>query len=507
MQVLDGRFIYSATDLNNYLECEHLVALERQVALAELTRLDRNPTVELIAEKGLAHERDYLERLRSEHEEVVEIAQAENSIDAIERAEAATAAAMERGAPVIYQGTFFDGTFLGKSDFLLRTNRPNKRWNWSYEVADTKLALHDKPYFIIQLCHYSEQLARVQGSVPEHMYVVLGNGERRRFRVDDFSAYYRHLKAAFLRTGAGGDAYPFKCAHCGICDWSPACERRRADDDHLSLVAGMRRDYLKPLETAGLATVASLAAEAGQRPTGMQAATFERLHRQAALQVRGRETGAYHYELLDHHPVQGFGLMPMPATGDVFFDMEGDQFYEIGVGLEYLFGCYAPDDQPPFVAFWGTDRAGEKRAFEQCVDFLTRRRRQYPTMHVYHYAPYEKTALRKLAQRHHTREDEVDELLKSEVLVDLYAVVRQSLMISQSSYSIKKLEPFYRMKRTADVRRGDDSIVMFETWLKDPSRNEILADIERYNEEDCVSTAMLRDWLLERRTESTAQRN
>ena len=73
--------------------------------------------------------------------------------------------------------------------------------------------------------------------------------------------------------------------------------------------------------------------------------------------------------------------------------------------------------------------------------------------------------VRTLWQRHGTREDEVDALLRGTVLVDLYAVVRQTLAISQPSYSIKKLEPFYGFNRTADIRKGDDSVVKFERWL------------------------------------------
>jgi len=506
MQVLNDHFVYSATDLNRYLECGHLVSLERRVALRELRRPERNATVGLIADKGLEHERAYLERLRAHYAEVAEIEQADGSLRAIERAAAETVAAMERGAPVIYQGTFFDGTFLGKSDFLLRVEEPSAKWSWSYEVVDTKLALHDKPYFIVQLCHYSDHVARVQGMCPKHTYVVLGNGTCKRFRVADYAAYYRHLKTSFLRNGAAADAYPFKCEHCAICDWSPVCAQAREDDDHLSLVAWMRRDNVLRFEAAGIGTVAQLAAAHNGRPYGMQEKTYVRLRRQAALQVRGRVTGGYHYELLDHQPAEGFGLMPMPSQGDVFFDMEGDPYYEIGTGLEYLFGCYCPADDRPFRAFWGTDRAGEKQAFEQCVDFLIERRRRYPSMHAYHYASYEKTALRKLAQRHQSREDEVDELLRGEVLVDLFAVVRQALMISQPSYSIKKLEPFYGMVRSADVRRGDDSVVKFETWLKKPGDRTVLEEIERYNEEDCRSTHMLREWLLDRRRESGAQR-
>ncbi len=500
MQYLDGRVVYSATDLYNYLECGHLVALERQVALGKLGRPERDPQSALVADKGLQHERRYLESLRAEFE-VVEIEQAESSRESIERAATDTIAAMARGAQVIYQGTFFDGAFLGRTDFLLRVETPSGQWPWSYEVADTKLSLHDKPYFIIQLCHYSEHVARVQESAPERMHIVLGDLKQKHFRIDDFAAYYRHLKASFLRNAASSDVYPFKCEHCAICDWSPRCEQQRADDDHLSIVARMRRDQIKKFEAAGIGKVAALASATSARPLGLNEITFDRLRRQAALQVRGRETGEYHYEFLDHRPVEGFGLMPTPAKGDVFFDMEGDPLYEIGVGLEYLFGCYCPDDENPFKAFWGVSRADEKSAFERCVDFLVERRTQYPTMHVYHYAPYEKTALQSLAQRHATREEEVDQLLRRDVLIDLYAVVRQSILISQSSYSIKDLEPFYDMIRTTGVRKGSESVVMFETWLNDQSKSEILTDIERYNEQDCRSTYLLREWLLKLRAE------
>src|SRR5665213_3917484 len=236
MQILDGRFIYSASDLNNYLECVHLTELERQYARGERLRPARSETVEIIAQKGLTHERDYLERLRSEFGDIREIANTGSSLEALARAASETAAAMERGVPVIYQGTFFDGQFLGKSDFLLRVATPSARWDWSYEVADTKLALHDKPSFVVQLAHYSEHVARVQGTAPEHMHVVRGNGEQSTFRYHDFAAYYRRLKASFLRERDGADSYPVPCLHCAICDWNETCEQQRQDDDHLSLV-------------------------------------------------------------------------------------------------------------------------------------------------------------------------------------------------------------------------------------------------------------------------------
>jgi uncharacterized protein len=514
LQLLDGRLIYSATDLNNFLECEHLVELERLVALGERERPAKSAQAELIAGKGIEHEARHLQRLQTHYDDVVTIdAGAENTRENLEAAAAATIAAMQAGARIIYQGVFFDGTWLGKSDFLLRVEQPSAKWPWSYEVADTKLALHTKTYFIVQLCFYSEQLAAIQGTPPTHMHVILGDGREERHRLEHYQAYYQRLKERF-EAGVTQDTYPLKVKHCDVCAWDSVCKQRREDDDHLSLVARIRRDQVKKLQDAKITTLAALAAAgAQQRPAGMDESTFVTLHRQARLQHRQRaaftSNGAggpkYFYELLDpKEQYRGFGLLPRPARGDIFFDMEGDPLYLPGRGLEYLFGVYAPEDAESLRSFWAHTPLEEKRAFEAFIDYLTERRKRFPEMHVYHYAPYEKVALRRLMGLHSTREAEVDDLLRGEVFVDLYAVVRQAIAISQSSYSIKKLEAFYEMKRETETKFGGDSIVMYETWLQNPQRQDILDDIERYNQDDCRSTWMLREWLLQLREESIA---
>ena len=510
MQYVDGRLIFSATDLNKFLECRRLTELDDLVARGESEApSDEDEQSKLIRRKGEEHEAAYLARLVRDVPGVVEIRRSGRGIDAYREAEAQTLAAMRAGAPVIYQATLFDGTFLGHADFLRRVDRPSDLGPWSYEVLDTKLALSSKPYFLIQLCNYSEHLARLQGVVPRHGYIILGNNEEQSFLIHDYEAYYRHLKNEFLAfvehasERRAPSEYPLVRKHCKICPWNDACEAKRIADDHLSIVAWMRRDQIPKFEDAGITTVGQLArASDDERPNGMNPDTFVKLRRQAALQKRGAD-GSLHYELLRHETKTGFGILPKPNEGDVFFDMEGDPLYEPGRSLEYLFGAWTLEE-PHFHPFWGLDRAGEKRAFEEFVDFIIARRRRFPDLHVYHYANYEKAALRRLAQQHATREDEVDGLLRGEVLVDLYAVVRQAIAISQNSYSIKRLEKFYQLKRATSVKKGDDSIVMFERWLHDGD-DGILQDIGAYNRDDCYSTYLLREWLLERRDEASRE--
>ncbi len=112
--------------------------------------------------------------------------------------------------------------------------------------------------------------------------------------------------------------------------------------------------------------------------------------------------------------------------------------------------------------------------------------------------------LRRLAGRYETREHEVDELLRRRVLVDLLKVVRGGLTASVPRYGLKEMEAFLDFERDAEIRDGGSSVVEYERYMQthDPGILEGIAD---YNEEDCVATLELRDWLLDRRAEALEQ--
>jgi uncharacterized protein len=504
MERVDGGLIFSATDLINHLECPHLTRLNTEVALgrAELEP-SRSDTTSLVARKGDEHERAHLDRLAGEGREIVRI-ESESGLEGTRRGARKTVAAMQAGAEVIYQGVLFDGVrWRGYSDFLHRVERPSELGAFSYEVADTKLARRVKPYFLLQLCFYSELIEEIQGVQPARMHVVLGTRESQTFRVAEFAAYYRSVKRGFENGGDAGlsRTYPEPVEHCGVCRWEERCVARREADEHLSLVARIRSSQRTRLVERGIETVTRLAAaEPADRPPRIGAATFDGLRAQARLQLVERTTGELRYELLAPEDGCGFARLPQPSEGDVFFDMEGDPFFDDG--LEYLFGVVLVEaGEPRFRAFWATDRSSEKQAFEGFMDFVIERLERFPDMHVYHYAPYEATAIKRLMGLHATREDEVDHLLRSEVLVDLYAVVRQAVRVGQPNYSIKSIEAFYMDRRDTEVAEGGDSIVAFERFLETGDRL-LLEAIERYNEDDCRSTHLLREWLLARREEA-----
>ena len=512
----DGTLVVSATDLVGFLECDHLVTLEELRARGELEKPIRNdPELELVRRRGYEHEALYIETLREQGRTVVEMTSRDPRTPAeLHAAEAETLAAMRAGTDVIFQGTFFDGRWRGHPDFLLRRDdRPSDLGSWSYDVADTKLAKRVKAAAILQMCVYADQLARLQGIPPETISVVTGDRQAHPHRLDDYAAYYRSAKRRFeerVFETAAGDApptYPEPVDHCRVCSWWIHCMDRRRADDHLSLVAGAARTQRRALTGAGVTTLAGLAALPEDRAVrDVRPRILDRLRRQAILQRRAREEGRVPYELIPPNPDEpgkGLSALPPPSRLDVFFDIEADP-WALDDGLEYLFGWVerGPDGEPVFHALWAHDRAEEKRMLEAFVDLVLERRERDPGMHVYHYGGYESGALKRLMQRHATREDEIDVLLRGHVLVNLYDhVVRQGVRAGVESYSIKKLETFYMPQREGGITQAGFSVVEYERWMaeQDPA---ILDAIAAYNRDDCISNLLLRDWLEGRRDEA-----
>jgi predicted RecB family nuclease len=509
----DG-IIVSATDLVGFLECGHLTTLElgRMDGRWERPHQRTDPEVVLLQERGDAHEKAFLERLRAEGRTIEEIDKSDlRTPDELRAAEAQTMAAMARGVDVIYQATFFDGRWRGHADFLLRVEGPSDLGDWHYEVADTKLALSVKGSALLQVCVYSERLARIQGREPLQVHVVTGDSTTHTLRLEDFAAFYRSVKRRFEdrvfgpRRANPPSTYPDPVDHCRVCVWFPDCITRRRDDDHPSIVAGMTRAATERLQEAGVPTrrmLADLGPEAAV--PDLNPRTLERLRLQARIQVQGEDRRELLYELIEpkpDEPGRGLAQLPEPSPLDLFFDIEADPWIENG-GLEYLFGvAEVVDGSAVYRPYWGHDRAGEKAAFEQFIDLVMSRLERDPAMHVYHYAGYESGAIKRLMQRHGTRIDEVDRLLRGGILVDLYNVVRQGVRASVESYSIKKIEKFYLPAREGPVTEAGFSVVTYETWLRDGDARH-LADLADYNRDDCVSTWMLRDWLEERRAEA-----
>jgi predicted RecB family nuclease len=508
MQFLSTNLLLSATDLSNFLGCRHRTALEMDAAAKILTRPQfTDPLLELLFARGLAHEKAYVDELRTDGRQIVDLTAVRGTTELVD----ATITAMRAGADVIVQGALRHAQWFGKPDLLRRTPGTSTFGAWAYEVADTKLARETRAGTIIQLGLYSELLALAQQQAPEFLHVVTPNPAHRiqKFRVTDYAAYVRLVRDQLAATIARGSAeiaatyYPEPVEHCHVCPWAGACIDKRIRDDDLSLVANITRTQRRELDARGTRTLANLgqlALPLAFKPDRGSVESYVRVREQARLQLDSRGKTPPLHELLDIAEGEGLCRLPEPSAGDVFLDLEGDNIAFEG-GREYLFGLVTLDASgaPAYSAYWGLNDSDERTSFEAVIDLIDAAIAAHSGMHVYHYAPYETTAFKRLMGRYATRESSLDAHLRGGRFIDLYAVVKQALRAGIERYSIKNLEPLYGFPRAVKLDAARRGLRAFEYALAMGDVNAITPDVratvEGYNRDDCISTLRLRDWL------------
>ncbi len=429
---------------------------------------------------------------------------------------------MKQAIPVIYQGALRhrigDLEFSGKPDFLVRedyqlefvegllqANKTSSSSARNYVAWDAKLASTSKPDYLLQIALYSDALDAVGFKAKIEPGIILGSRVLERFEEIEIVPAMRLARkqlatsiADFPLSATLEDLSLFCEAKdsCRVCEYPSLCEKARHDVDHLVQVAGINRSQIEKLFQVGIETMLSLGeAKDEQRPEGMIPATFEKIRTQAKLQSEYRKTNVVSYLVL---PDPEIAVLPPPSPNDIFFDMEGFPYFREKGGLEYLFGSYLRNKE--FVAFFAHDRIQERQAFIDFMNFAIEELAKDSTAHIYHYANYEVAALNKLSTRHSVMEKEVADLVSSGKMIDLYKVVKGSVMVSQPSYSIKKLEAFYDFERKSKVLDAGSSIEEYDNYrqlaeINDPEALVILQQITDYNEDDCVSTLGLYEWL------------
>ncbi|HTU99475.1 MAG TPA: TM0106 family RecB-like putative nuclease, partial [Luteitalea sp.] len=511
MQALHNptRLVLSASDLSSFVGCRHRTALDLLVTTGKLDAPPKyfDAHLQALREKGDEHERRYVEQLRASGLKVVDVR------DSGDRRQA-TLDALRQGVDVVVQGLLEEGTWRGFPDILQRVETPSGFGEWSYEVQDTKLARETRGSTILQLSVYSALLETLQGCQPEAFHVVTPGVDLNveRYRVEDYSAYFRLARRLLESTIAEDpDAvlaahYPEPVEHCDFCRWSERCAERRRSDDHLSFIAGasrLHRDELVAQQFPTLASVAGMSLPVPFKPSRGSGETYRKIREQARVQFEQRTTKQPVWEV-KIPPAPGaeatdvpFGLcrLPEPSPGDIFVDLEAARFAREG-GREYLFGIWT---NGRYHAWWAHDDAEERAAFESVVDRIVEAWDRHPGMHVYHFAPYEPSALKRLEGRYGTRTAALDRLLRAGKFVDLFAVTRQAVRAGVESYSIKALEQYYGFMREATLRDASLARHAFERAIEAGVGRDVPKDsldlIALYNADDCRSTEALRDWL------------
>lgn len=294
MKLESEKLVISATDLSNYLACDHLTELSRQIAEDGLKlSYYQDPALEILRQRGYEHEARYVKHLEAQGLKVINLKN---------KPKEETLLAMKAGFDVIVQARFENTEWKGFPDILLKVSKPSKLGDWSYEVQDTKLSQHTRAGTILQLCFYSEFLESIQGTVPELMYVIKPGDPfiKDEYRYTDFKAYYTLIKQGLLKAvQTPPQTYPEPVEHCSICSYWQICAEERREDDHLSLVAGIRTAQIVELKNQQINTLTAFARTPElKKPERGDFETLKKKQDQAKIQLEGTETKKLLYRLL-----------------------------------------------------------------------------------------------------------------------------------------------------------------------------------------------------------------
>jgi uncharacterized protein len=540
----DGSWVISASDLAVFTSCPWRLArladekLGKGVSVLAIT----DPMMDLVARLGLEHEARQLDILTS----LMDVAElsyepadphdADTWRATIDRARQETLDALSSDTGALFQATLYEEVlpdaplpigFQGFADFIVRQGDV-------WEIWDSKLARSAKDHALIQLAAYADQLERLGVALAPTVRIVLGDGVHSVHEIQSLRPAYRALRADVMelieRRVADADPVAWRdplYAPCGS-KKCPACSEQIPLHDDLFQIAGLRRTQRDKILTGGFDTLRDFSEASSddvrRRVSGIGAETLEGLHLQARLQVATQDNPGARPAFEVHSP----GVLesiPPPSPGDIFFDFEGDPTYQefaaegsaqgslspgddsVWFGIEYLFGMWGENLNPDateasFLPLWAESFDEERAVLESFLELLEARFLAFPDMHVYHYAPYERTRLNAMAKRHRIDSPTLQALLDRH-LVDLYPIVTKSLTLGLPSYGLKALEALYFDPDTrSGIAGGGESVVAFSDYKRakaegDADAAQLLKDsILHYNRIDCLSTKALRDWLI-----------
>ena len=506
MKIKNNKFFVSPSDLNNFVACKYTVLNEIKYHNKEIRKSPDRANDKLWKEMGVEHEKRHYKILKEKYKKSITIKSDLNEKDRFDE----TVRAIQKGYDLIYHAYLIDDNLRGEADFLIKCDTKSDLGDYSYEVYDTKITRNLKPRHITQITAYSDVLGKIQKVLPEKMYLIDGSDEYHSFKTIEYIDLFYHSKKEFIKflsNTSKEKIYPEKCSYCNLCDWKDECDKTWENDNYINLVAGSNKSQIEKLKKNKIRTVEQLSkTKLTAIDLKINAESFKKIQLQAQLQEEKRNTGEDKIVILDSDFGKGFYKLPKPDEGDVFFDIEG--YPRMDRPFEYLHGLYYKDKgKLKFKDLWAKNynKESEKNIFIELINFLEKRFVEYPNAHIYHYASYEKRAIRELATSYSSefpKGDIVnDDLLRKEKYVDLFSIVSQSIRTSERDLSLKSIEKFYNFKRKADIVKADDSVIKYDNWIA--TKNEkYKQDIIKYNEEDCISTYLLREFLVKNKPEN-----
>ena len=445
-----------------------------------------------IMEDGNLHEQEYISKL--EVESVKEL----DSVKGVQE----TLRLMREGRTLIYQGWLESSeegvVYRGRPDLLEKHPGFSIFGDWIYVPVDIKSSSEPKTLHRQQLAFYCMTLGSVQGFCPTTASIINRNFDKLKVDIDEkILEKTQEDIEEILSIFRGKKPNVHISSSAKETPWYKECLKEAEEKRDVSLIYKLRKDTAQGLREHGIDTIEKLASQDIDALPKIPGASIETLY-QAKIQAQS---------LVEKKPI--FIGAPEPIQESelkLYFDIEGDPW----LGVEYLFGFWVVGDAEGKYArlghvAWSQEDHGkyflyflaETPEFESIMwaDFLAWLTHLPSEYKVYHYAHYEKTALKKLAEKHQNS----DELHRfQDQLIDLKKSVDKSVVFPLYFYSIKDIakSSFVNFKWRHAKAGGGQSIFWYEQWLETKDR-KTLQDIIDYNEDDVRATEHLHLWINE----------
>jgi len=408
--------------------------------------------------------------------------------------------AMDRGAEVIcgLPLLYLPENMQGIIDILQkRRDHPSVFGDYYYLVKEIKLAKNIKEEHIIQGAFYTYLIAKIQDYLPETFSIINRDYEEQEYRYAD---YEESLKKAVDGTLAILEGREVPTPTYNGCEWpwETYCNHEALRTRDVSLVGQV-----------GPKTKANLVAHGFKKIWDISSAKLEDLQKvprigagkaqKLILSARAIKKGEV--ILLDS------SVLKFPKkTTEIFLDLEGtDQpghEDELVHQVDYLIGILIRKDgreeYKPFIAHRLED---EGTMFREFMEFM-RTQRDYV---IYHWHNYESWHIKKLSERHgleqevegHSLEQQVERLLLPH-MIDLHKMATRAYVFPTYGNGLKEVAGYLGFKWRHDDVNALDAIAYYLKYQDDPDgyRGEIQAIVD-YNEDDCIATRVVKDWLEE----------
>jgi len=383
---------------------------------------------------------------------------------------------MKSGVKTIYAGALTHGRYIAEPDMLERVEGKSVLGEYYYIACDVKRSRHLKEEYMFQGAFYADVLEKVQGMRPVRGYVMNTKGEVQAYDIADVEVRYRLTLDSIERILDGEEEPHFLTSDCKQSPWFSKCVAHAVACDDLSRINRLWRSEADALRLGGIETVAQLAqAREADINAHISGITAERLH-YVHLQARA----------LQENRVFKLGDPQLPEDRvALVVDIESDPLRD----LHYLFGVLEINgEETTFRKFLARTPAEEKQAWEEFTSYV----RGFIGTPIYHYGWNEQDVFKVMAERHGA--PEVVRSMLIEQGIDLLTIIRDSVILPLSFYSLKDIAKYTGFSWRHDDASGLNSVLWYENFLRTGDES-LLQDVVHYNEDDVRATWHVRKWL------------